>query len=1249
MKTHKLQILFLGILLTLGLSAPATAQLQGYQIRVDRPDSGKIVGVGDSIVVRVVSIGGTVPSSVSVRIVPVASDKDTIVTKSAIDSGGVVTGSGFTTKFSKAATQVAGGAPPTFRAAFPIGQGDPQFLLGASGRLAVIAAVTEGSTTTRFHSLNKAAAIFIDPGKGPIGDGKIFGIDGVAPTLSATSLSFDSTPMGASSQKTFTVTNTGTAALSVGTITSSNSAFSVSPASLSLAASAVGTFTVTFAPAAAGSQTGAITLPFSKGSAYTTGNLNVTLSGVGVAAQPQISLSATSLAFDSTTVGATSQRTLTIRNTGNASLSVTGIRATGADSSQFTVSPATATVAAGDSARVTVTFAPTSAGAKAASLSIAHNAGGSPASVSLSGVGTAASQPPPSTANVWTKSPIPPEVVIVNALATSGQRVYAVGLGGVYKSTNGGTSWTQVNSGLTNGEVVRAIAIHPTGPDTVYVGIYPGVFKTTNGGTSWTAVNIVLPANTSVNALAIDPKTPQTVYAGTDAGVYKTTNGGASWTAINAGLPKDIAQGIVDALAIDPSSPQTVYAGTFGGGVFKSADGGTAWTAINTGLANTSVVSLAIAPSSPQTVYAGTYEGGMFKTTTGGTSWTAINAGLPADDPGISALAIGPQTIYAGRGANVYTSPLSGSAPQQAPAISLSATSLAFDSTAVGATSQKTLTIKNTGSASLSVTGITITGADSSHFKASPATATLAAGDSVKVTVTFAPTSAGAKAASLSIAHNAAGSPSTVALTGVGKQASTQPPTSVPDPAKQDSTKLGVWLDLNTASGNQYVASASTGPGVEITVQVFGRNLTSSTSFGVTLGFDPAVLTFVSGKFQIGDYLGSSAISLAPQVSTSGGVTAVTFGAALLGGTPRSGNGFLGTAVFKVSDKFTDGYTEIKVNRLSLGTATAAIQTSNAILKALKNAPPVAKFTIKPDAIKAGDTKSLVTLDASGSSDPDGDEITYKWTASAGITFKKSTSDTSTVAQVQVAAETTTDVTFTLTVTDKNGAKATATQTLKVIAPPSATAAVAVDLDPATDNQDVGLLYGAKVGDTFTLQVFVRDVTGVTGYTVKIKYDTNKVESPTYANGPLIAGAIALPAKVGGGVIEGGASILGGSPVSGSGLLATFTFKAKSNFEGGTTLSVTSISLRMGATSKELVTGSIDAQVTADVPIKAGSPAKFSDDDEPVGFNDFFLFAVQFGAKVGDANWDARFDLDGDGEIGFGDFFAFALMFGLTE
>ncbi|MFA5873549.1 MAG: hypothetical protein WC832_06260, partial [Anaerolineales bacterium] len=70
--------------------------------------------------------------------------------------------------------------------------------------------------------------------------------------------------------------------------------------------------------------------------------------------------------------------------------------------------------------------------------------------------------------------------------------------------------------------------------------------------------------DTHVRALAIDPTTPSTLYAGTYGGVFKSTNGGGNWSALNTGLTNTD----VYALAIDPTTPSTLYAGTHGGGVF---------------------------------------------------------------------------------------------------------------------------------------------------------------------------------------------------------------------------------------------------------------------------------------------------------------------------------------------------------------------------------------------------------------------------------------------------------------------------------------------------------------------------------------------------------------------------------------------------------------------------------------------------------------------------------------------------------
>ena len=226
--------------------------------------------------------------------------------------------------------------------------------------------------------------------------------------------------------------------------------------------------------------------------------------------------------------------------------------------------------------------------------------------------------------------------------------------GGVYKSANGGTSWTAINDGLTRSPEGVSLALHPSAPTTIYAGTAYGIFKSTTGGTSWTAIHTGLTSSISPPALAIDPSAPTTLYAGTNRSVFKSTDGGAGWNASSAGLTATV----VNAVVIDPSLPATLYAGTTEGGVFKSTDGAVSWTAINAGLAseltatpNLTVRALVIDPTNPATLYAGTGGGGagIRKSTNAGASWTAVNSGLTFDlffslaiDP------INPTTLYAG-------------------------------------------------------------------------------------------------------------------------------------------------------------------------------------------------------------------------------------------------------------------------------------------------------------------------------------------------------------------------------------------------------------------------------------------------------------------------------------------------------------------------------------------------------------------------------------------------------------------------
>jgi len=112
---------------------------------------------------------------------------------------------------------------------------------------------------------------------------------------------------------------------------------------------------------------------------------------------------------------------------------------------------------------------------------------------------------------------------------------------------------------------VFALALDPQTPAIIYAGTESGeVFKSTDGGTSWSAIINGL-AITRVFALAVDPQTPAIIYAGIWGGVFKSTDSGAHWGEINNGLTDTR----VLVLALDPQTSTIIYAGTWGGSVFS--------------------------------------------------------------------------------------------------------------------------------------------------------------------------------------------------------------------------------------------------------------------------------------------------------------------------------------------------------------------------------------------------------------------------------------------------------------------------------------------------------------------------------------------------------------------------------------------------------------------------------------------------------------------------------------------------------
>lgn len=205
--------------------------------------------------------------------------------------------------------------------------------------------------------------------------------------LSATSLTFNTNPGVASAAQTVTVTNNGTAALAVTgiSITGTNSAdFSqTNNCSSSVAASATCTISVIYNPAAAGSSSASVSISDNAG----TGSQSVALSGSAAnSSAPSAQLSTPALTFAANVGVSSSAQTVTLTNSGNAALTITGIAINGASATSFTqTNNCGSSLVASASCTVSVTFKPSAGGASSASVTFTDNAGSGSQSVSLSG------------------------------------------------------------------------------------------------------------------------------------------------------------------------------------------------------------------------------------------------------------------------------------------------------------------------------------------------------------------------------------------------------------------------------------------------------------------------------------------------------------------------------------------------------------------------------------------------------------------------------------------------------------------------------------------------------------------------------------------------------------------------------------------------------------------------------------------------------------------------------------------------
>lgn len=189
-----------------------------------------------------------------------------------------------------------------------------------------------------------------------------------------------------------------------------------------------------------------------------------------------------------------------------------------------------------------------------------------------------------------------------------GTRMYVgISAGGVYRTTDGGTTWTAQNRGIRAtfrpdqypefGQCVHKMALHPARPERIFLQNHWGIYRSDDHAETWTDIANGVPSDFGF-PVVMHPRNPDWVYlvpvesdefrCACDGRlrVYRTRNAGVSWEPLARGLPQKRAFETVlrDAMTADPLDPAGIYFGTRSGQLFGSSDEGRTWERIHEGL-----------------------------------------------------------------------------------------------------------------------------------------------------------------------------------------------------------------------------------------------------------------------------------------------------------------------------------------------------------------------------------------------------------------------------------------------------------------------------------------------------------------------------------------------------------------------------------------------------------------------------------------------------------------------------------------
>lgn len=615
----------------------------------------------------------------------------------------------------------------------------------------------------------------------------------------------------ASGASTVTLNNPGTAPLNIGSIAivgGNASDFSQQNSCPSaLAANANCSINITFTPAAVGTRASQLRVTDNARRSPHFMDLN----GVGAdPSSPQVLLSPTTLNFQDQTVGTTSAPlTLLLSNPGGGNLSISSIVVVGSNASQFRQTNNCASgVAPAGNCTINVTFTPATAENQSAQLVITDNAVGSPHTIPLLGFGA---------------DPAAAQVSLSKTVLTFDSQIV--------NTSSAGQSVTVSNPGTTTLSISGIILS----------GTNTGDFSETSTCGSSLAAGQSCALTVTFKPSGAGPRTAQALIA-------DNANGSPQSVTLNG-------TGAANPAAVASVSPTSV---TFPSEAVKTTSAAIPVTVSNTGGAALAIASIGISGVDPAE-FAETNTCGSTlaaaATCTVNVTFTPATAGARSAQLQITDNATGsPQSVaLAGSGAASAT-----------PVASVSPASVLFQPQTVKTTSAAmVVTLSNTGSAALAITGIGISGTAAAEFaETNTCGSTLAAAGTCTVNVTFTPAVAGARSAQLEITDNAAGSPQGVALSGTGTANATPiatlSPASLAFPSQTvGTTSTAVPVTLSNTGGALLALTSIGISGVNAAefaqTNTCGSSLAAGANCTVSISFTPAAAGVRSAQLQVAD------------------------------------------------------------------------------------------------------------------------------------------------------------------------------------------------------------------------------------------------------------------------------------------------------------------------------------------------------------------------------------------------------------